>query len=52
MVSLSQTPILMKGRNSLTEGQWGQQQNLETLSVKSTRSYGMSFMDGELATAK
>lgn len=52
MVSLSQKPILMKGRNGLIEGQWEYKQNLEKLSVKSTRSYGMSFLNGELATTK
>lgn len=42
----------MRGRNGLIEGQWGQQQNLERLSVKSTRSCGMSFLNGEMTTTK
>lgn len=41
---LSQKPILMKGRNDLAVGQWGQQQNLERLSVKSTKSDSMSLL--------
>lgn len=41
---LSLKPILKKGRNDLAEGQWGQQQNLERLSVKPTKSYGISLL--------
>ena len=42
----------MKGRNGLAEGQWGQQQNLERLSVKSTKSDGMSLLEREVAPEK
>lgn len=51
-VSLSQKPILMKDRNGLIEGQWEQQQNLERLSIKPTKSYGLSLLIGEVVPIK
>ena len=38
----------MKGRNGFVEGQWGQQKNLERLSLKSTKSYSMSLLKREV----
>lgn len=42
----------MKDRNGLIEGQWGQQQNLERLSIKPTKSYGLSLLIGEVVPTK